>query len=485
MSIKFRVNVNEALPPAAWYCEVKAEEAKVEVGRAVEWSDVHFFEGAWAGEFRDNLFLENPCFGTGARIEGDTLIFTGPDHVLDRLFVCRGQDVLHVSNSLPFLMVRTQRSLSIDRCDYHRIYGEIRHGLRNYRTVIPLCDGNSIDAWSWHHMKVGPNLAISPIEKNRHIPLPSFSAYREFLLRTMESIFANASATERNTRFTPLATISSGYDSLSIAALARNLGCKEAFTFLKSRGKIGRSQEDDSGKQAGEVLGYRIYQLDRLAFRKETGFPEIETFGVGSEMASARHLLANRVLLTGFMGDTMWDREPKSVSSDVTWPIISGHNLTEMRLSAPFIHFCVPFLACRQHSEIIRISQSDEMAPWTLGTNYDRPICRRICEEHGIPRKAFGIKKRAAGVFFREEGISQTMTPQSYENYDSYRKERTGVSTSRARANDRFTMWRLAANSILRKVKAPQWSAEPTMSSEGALLFQWSLEHLCARYNNV
>jgi len=36
-----------------------------------------------------------------------------------------------------------------------------------------------------------------------------------------------------------------------------------------------------------------------------------------------------------------------------------------------------------------------EMAPWRLGSDYDRPIPRRILEEAGIPRQLFGTRKKA------------------------------------------------------------------------------------------
>ena len=40
--------------------------------------------------------------------------------------------------------------------------------------------------------------------------------------------------------------------------------------------------------------------------------------------------------------------------------------------------------------EIEYLACSDEMAPWSLGNDYDRPIPRRIVEEAGIPRALFG-----------------------------------------------------------------------------------------------
>jgi hypothetical protein len=52
-------------------------------------------------------------------------------------------------------------------------------------------------------------------------------------------------------------------------------------------------------------------------------------------------------------------------------------------------------MASRFPSAVIRISGMEEMLPFSLGTVYDRPICRRIVEEAGIPRSWFGSWKNA------------------------------------------------------------------------------------------
>jgi hypothetical protein len=36
------------------------------------------------------------------------------------------------------------------------------------------------------------------------------------------------------------------------------------------------------------------------------------------------------------------------------------------------------------------------MKPWSVGNNYDRPIARRIIEEAGVDRRAFGMRKMAS-----------------------------------------------------------------------------------------
>mgnify|MGYP003408922933 CR=1 FL=1 len=80
----------------------------------------------------------------------------------------------------------------------------------------------------------------------------------------------------------------------------------------------------------------------------------------------------------------------------------------------------------RSVAAINRVSRSDEMKPWQLGNDYDRPIPRRLLEERGVPRDAFGFGKKAVAqdyespqgkalraVFFDETDWSQ-VTEQLY-----------------------------------------------------------------------
>ena len=84
---------------------------------------------------------------------------------------------------------------------------------------------------------------------------------------------------------------------------------------------------------------------------------------------------------------------------------MSGLSLTEYRLWAGFIHCPVPYFGARQAPDINAITRSDEMVPWDVGGNYNRPIPRRIAEEAGIPRAAFGIRKRGTSVWLAERAI--------------------------------------------------------------------------------
>jgi len=63
-------------------------------------------------------------------------------------------------------------------------------------------------------------------------------------------------------------------------------------------------------------------------------------------------------------------------------------------LRSGFINVSVPSILSTQTTAIDRISGSPEMKPWVLGTSYDRPIPRRIVEQAGVDRQAFGQRKK-------------------------------------------------------------------------------------------
>ena len=74
----------------------------------------------------------------------------------------------------------------------------------------------------------------------------------------------------------------------------------------------------------------------------------------------------------------------------------SGTTYTEFALQKGFIAIPVPSIPTVLHSDLIKISNSEEMKKYKLNTWYDRPIPRRIAEEFGhIKRNTFAKEKSA------------------------------------------------------------------------------------------
>ncbi len=67
----------------------------------------------------------------------------------------------------------------------------------------------------------------------------------------------------------------------------------------------------------------------------------------------------------------------------------NGGDLTEFSLSAGFVQATVPSWGGLQRTDIGAIGDSSALDPWRIGGRYDRPSCRRIVEEGGVPRGMF------------------------------------------------------------------------------------------------
>ena len=107
----------------------------------------------------------------------------------------------------------------------------------------------------------------------------------------------------------------------------------------------------------------------------------------------AESLLARKVVLTGY--HPVWGDPELVLSPNIIRIDASGTDLTEYRLWAGFIHCPVTFFGVRQIADIHAINNSAELEPWNTLPRYNRPICRRIVEEAGVPRDLFGVRKKA------------------------------------------------------------------------------------------
>jgi hypothetical protein len=107
--------------------------------------------------------------------------------------------------------------------------------------------------------------------------------------------------------------------------------------------------------------------------------------------------LRRTLLVSGVKGDTLWDRNVENADGTWSWDP-GGTTLQEFRLRVGFVHLPLAFYGWKHHSDLIKISRSPDLSPWSLGTNYDRPIARRLVEESGVPRELFGMRKKAVSV---------------------------------------------------------------------------------------
>lgn len=498
--MKFRYTLVPSLPPLAWLLEIERGSgiADVRHGDWVETSEVGFIEGSWAGDFARMGFDDAFVTGTGAKLRGDSLVLVAPSHTLDRICVLKKGIATYASNSLPLVLAGSGEHLDDDFLFYDSYVASIRHGLKKYERSIPTRSKNAVHFYYCGNIFASGDAEFTVEPKKTSPKFANYQEYRAYLDDTIRAIVSNAGDRRRRARFTPMATLSRGYDSPTATVLAQCAGCERAVTFKQSRrGPAG----EDSGTEIAEMLGLSVKEFGRLDYRDEGEFSEIRNSGGPSEFLSFGRYLQGTLLFTGFNGDMIWNKNANPVSGDMIRTDASGTSLTEYRIATGFVHLPVPFIGADSHASIYAISNSGEMAPWAVGGTYDRPIARRIVEEAGIPRQKFGQKKRAAGVVVTAEGLDQTMSEASLKDYNRFVLERWDVRKSLVMALSRGVKKAVLYNELLRRVGArvlrlvgirgtgmpmviPKRLRMLTFGYLGreALLFHWGVSKLIEQY---
>lgn len=390
---------SDGLPRLAWLYEQQAEgEVELIHGRDVDVFPEGCFEGCHVGSWEAKNFDQvGEVFGSGVRLRDGVVRFVPPSHTLEALYVYVYGGGHAVSNSLLTLICRFDLSLPYDP-HHGRKFCSIVHGIDAYeRTLARLPSGTLSRVFSENfHLERNGRIVTTP--KPEHIRFHDYRSYRDEVVRTLAEAFSNAAHAQRSQRYRPLATVSSGYDSACAAALARAAGCDEAVTLANAS-----DGQDDSGVPVADALGMTtvVRERTRLAADCESVMVFYAS-GMGAEDYSHQVFwpdLPDRILITGFHGDKLWDlhAEPTAV---IHRGDTSGCSFQEFRLRVGFLHIPVPMIAVRQHAHINAIAHSEEMSPYSVGGNYDRPIPRRVLEEQGVPRKAFGQTKKAVIMAF-------------------------------------------------------------------------------------
>ena len=423
--MRFAFELDESLPRLAWCAALVRGSATVRVfhGAWVETRPTFFFEGAWNGRFVDGQPSgATAAFGSGGELTGDAVLFVTPTHMLERVHAIEVDDTLWVSNSLAFVLAASGEQLDERYRYYHFDLMTNMRGYRRYKPSVPTRAGRDLRVFFHANLRVDSSLAIEPLPKAVPGGFSGYSDYIAHLRQLVAEVCANAAGPGRaTTSYSPLATISSGYDSPATALLAREVGCREAVTFGTAR--PGYEEDDDSGRAIAEVLGLAVHEFDRTAYRDYVTFPEAEflAYGAGGEevvFAPLEQILPGRILFTGYLGDAVWNRVTARVNTELLMLYPGGSSLGEFRLRVGFIHFPVPTAGYIRHPSVYAVTNSPEMEPWTLRNDYDWPIPRRLLEQAGVPRAAFGRTKKAiTQPLWNTEDLESIMAPPSYRDF--------------------------------------------------------------------
>lgn len=406
----------DSWPALAWLARCRRGSDVIDVmhGPRVEATLNWFCEAVWDGSYEDGDFDRTDIvFGSGARARGNVVTFVSSGATVDRLQALESGNDVWVSNSLPCLLAASNSHVDPSYPHYFRDFSSICLGLSRYTPLLTTSAGAARLIYFNNVVWDGTRLQQSPK------PLPardfgSFERYRRFLEQSLVRLAANLAAPARRRPFRMLGTISSGYDSPTIATLARAAGLREVISFDRSR-----EEENDSGQEIAKHLGLGVTVVPREAWRAtplaEVPFLAADAKGEDVYFKSAETSLEGSVLLTGFHGDKIWGKYTTALSPDIVRGDQSGLSLTEYRLHAGFVHCPVPFMGVRQIRDVNRLSRSPELSRWDVTGDYTRPICRRIVEEAGVPREMFGISKKAASVLFFDS--RSFLTPETLAQY--------------------------------------------------------------------
>lgn len=398
--LQLEFNEVPALPRLAWAIAVHRENALISAwhGRDIVAREQFFVEGAWDGPLDEGDFdRSGHLMGSGCRIRQDGLYIVAPCHTLEAVWLVRGDDRITASNSLPFLLERAGLELDPAFTGYKPILDAANLGLDRAIQELPTKGGTPVTLYKFKTLRVNTDLNIDVLEKPESTGWQSFEEYRDYMVTTIRGIVENAQGPGRPTRYEPLASISSGYDSSAVAALASDAGCRRGITFAQGHELyVHYEKDDDSGEVIGRHLGMEMTVI-RGNHSSDHVWPEFAACGDARDerFGLMEEHLDSKLFFSGMNGDHMWGLK-KDNPNMVRAPYGVGGSLAEFRLRVGFIHAPAPCFGGTRQPDVRAIGLSPEMEPYRIGGDYDRPVARRILEEKGVPREAFGYRKRVA-----------------------------------------------------------------------------------------
>ncbi|MGO4526451.1 hypothetical protein AB4097_16505 [Microvirga sp. 2MCAF35] len=468
MPSNFVVKTSRDAPKQAWLSKLSGGTLELVSGTHVRCHADWFYEGGWAEtDSPRSLKGDGIYLGSGGVWDGECLSLIAPSHTAEAVYVAITPDALFASNSLPFVLT----GAGVTEFEVGSVRGRLEtlvQGLERYRR--DLYETPRLRLYRYFNAIIQCREGREPREIVQDADvscITSFETYRNYLL----SIIRQAADTYRSDGISVY--LSTGYDSTACAALARQVDGDCIAIMIDN----ARSGQTDAGLEAARALGIRAEMLNRknrLRFSEKrdvwrefvTGsdIDRLSDFYIGMGVLdeclhAPEDLLAGRTVLTGFHGDKIWDPSlhPTTVLKRGD---ISGASIGEFRLRVGFLHIPVPMLAFKAHPLLQAIGLSNEMRPWRSGRTlkiqsisinipvlgvkthpllqrfwdsrwlpkkarqwryrgtYDRPIPRRIAEEAGIPRQAFGQKKLAAATLVQGlDGIEVDLFRRSMSRY--------------------------------------------------------------------
>ena len=484
----------EGIPLLSWCAEItNSSIVKIYHGEGVEITGKAFVEGAWDGDYQlFNFDKANFFIGSGGRINAtNDLIFSTSSHTLERLLAVSTKQGLYLSNSLPLLLTLSNTQLKPGYIHYERDFCSIVHGLNNYTKAIPLKNQHKLILYYYCNLKI-EQLNIIEFPKEKIKPFKDFTDYRNRLNEAIRLIITNSKAKARNHRYGIVTTVSQGYDAAASAAIVKNFDCNTALTF-----NAPNKYEEDSGEEIATILGYtHIVTKNAHDYLDNQELLEAE-FVASGELGTSVIFTAfedefkGNIVVTGESGDYFWNKNEFSNNefkfTEENLPQIS---MIEHRLRIGYLVLPIPYYGAVQWESLHQISNSNNMLPYSIGGDYDRPIPRKFLEDAGVARHLFANKNIGAGVNYRYDNLPRLksrMSSTSFAHfYQYYQHHKRNPLLNLVLWTEFLWESRLVyANFFLKKIRFPKNFKEtyPLIPNPGppSYLIQWGVATLSDR----
>jgi hypothetical protein len=212
----------EFWPPLAWVAELNRTVSDMRVfhGSGIETCSKWFVEGVWNETFTKGDFDRTDLvFGSGARIRGEDVIFVSSGTTVDRLHKISIREKTYISNTLPGLLAHLDLPATLR--GYTEAVNTIVGGIDQDNPVF-YAGSKKVELlyfynWIWSDNTIR--------RRNKPFTSRQFSSYYEyirFIEGSIKCITLNAKSPARKTKYRLLGSISSGYDSATASALAKN-----------------------------------------------------------------------------------------------------------------------------------------------------------------------------------------------------------------------------------------------------------------------
>jgi hypothetical protein len=371
----------------------------------------------WNGDFvAGNFHTAEHFYGTGLRLDEDEVVVATAHTTIERVVYAREGNQIHVSNSLVVLLGRTGARLNPE-ADHRRWSESTCLGVHNYikqfSVVHPRLEVMSQLVYEAMHLDTKGEASF----RTHDLPhtFTGFTDYVGQLTSAIRALWSNATDPRRVRPMRAVASASRGYDSSTVVALVQPIVGQPLLTWSAERSntripdfvqKLMKTElSDDDGSEIARHLGADPRHLDLDESRVPA---EVEAWFWASSQTSPELLFHSllreadthdvpTVFFAGHGGDGVWavDLPSTKLMGQLSRGSPSGVSMNEARARFGVIECSPAYIFARSVSSLHRVTMSDELSPWRLNNGYDRPICRRILEERGVPRAEFGWGKKA------------------------------------------------------------------------------------------